>query len=506
MAIYFNPRPNFSSTPTYSSASENGATTATIQTSGQLARLPGGSPQWPSRQFGGGLPNQLGGYYQHQISNEALYQQQQHHQHQQQQQQQQHQHEASPSISDGLAHSNERLPHFVFSQSPSFMGMTSPFQNVLEGNLKIDLYHKPRGSKGTWVPIGANDQIRVTEGKGKRIKMIVHGEQELVKVGLQVGLLDLQSSGAKKSTNPGSPPTPGSSINNNTNSASTAPSPSTSSNGPSAMTGSSPSTHPNSSIQPSSITQSPSSFSLSSPSQSPSQSPLFSPSATTASLYSVSISVTPPSQNPAPELPAGNSTQLPAPDPQGLSVESVRVYRYPSMSQITMSALEFELKLARLSKKICIVISAQARDGGIYEARSVDFYAHNNGKHNNNSLSRQNSARKTPYSSPTMSGNSQDGVPTSPAGSDKKKYVRSMSSSALLSNNNNNKQRGASPPIPALPPIPLPATIDFSAGIPAPWNFGNHQSIGNSDGNGWGQQHAMYLSHPNLSSYVDDKH
>jgi hypothetical protein len=35
----------------------------------------------------------------------------------------------------------------------------------------LDLYHKPRGSKGIWVKVEYGEKIRVAKAKGKKLKM-----------------------------------------------------------------------------------------------------------------------------------------------------------------------------------------------------------------------------------------------------------------------------------------------------------------------------------------------
>ncbi|EFA75613.1 hypothetical protein PPL_11119 [Heterostelium album PN500] len=494
-------------------------------------------------------------------------------------------HELLPG--DRLAH----LPVYGSISPSSLVGIPSSFQHSFEGQIKIDLYHKPRGSKGTWMVINSGDQIRVTEGKGKRLKMIVHSEQELTKVGLQVALLDLQNANGSRrgssssssatsspsigSTTPGSPTSTTTTTthnnnnnNNNNNSNQIQPSPSSnmgqsttsSASSPSPTTTSSNSFHNLNGLNSSTTASpSPSSFSLSSPTQSPTQSPsqsnisplIINNPSSTVSPFSVSISVTPPSQNPAPVLPINHSSQLPQPDPQGLSVESVRVYRYPSMAQIPLSAIELELKLAKLSKRLCIVMAAQSKDGNNYEGRSVDFFAHNNGKHNANALNRQNSTRRGPYSSPTISGevgslsptqqhslnNSTGSSPISSSERAKKTKTppRSNSTNSLNTiaghSNNNSSSRGqlrtASPPAhhnnnnnnnnhtsgihqenhPPLPEIPIPPTaIDFSHN-PQWQTFQTHLS-GQID-QSWHDNLPLYQLQPPPPphpSFANDKH
>eukprot|EP01132_Coremiostelium_polycephalum_P002814 gene2814-3499_t len=477
-----------------------------------------------------------------------------------------------PAIHDVIPQ-EQKLPHLHFysqqstipahSGAPS-LAMTQPSASVFEG-IKIDLYHKPRGSKGTWMPIFNGDHIRVTEGKGKRLKMIVYCEQELYRVGLQVALLDLQETGTHSRRGSTS-----SSLNSSSSSSPSVTSTNSSSHSSSSSSSSSPSSLSNSStLSPpaqnglnssTNSSPSPSSFSLSSPS--PSHSPSNSPSQTTSPIisssaivpfsvpvnssispFSISISVTPPSPNPAPAIPTGPTSSLPAADPQGLTVESVRVYRYSPTAQVPVSTLEFELKLAKLSKRLCIVMAALSKEGRSYEGKTVEFFAHNNGKHNANSMVRNNMRRNTgPYQHPSPSSSQsspsitsyqqQDMVnpnlPISPlvnglsgssnsilnsptmggsgvvTGSPKGKPNRKLKAPTSPPNNN--------PPLPSLPPgiTPLPTPLDFqTTGHPQPpmhWHSFAHHPPPHIEGmNSWSSAENLPVYINSQHSYVEDK-
>jgi hypothetical protein len=43
----------------------------------------------------------------------------------------------------------------------------------------VSLYHRPRGSKGLWQLIGPGDKVRITTGKGKRLKLTIKSENVL---------------------------------------------------------------------------------------------------------------------------------------------------------------------------------------------------------------------------------------------------------------------------------------------------------------------------------------
>lgn len=40
-------------------------------------------------------------------------------------------------------------------------------------NLEVVILHRPRGASGLWQPVQENEGLRVTKGKGKKIKLVV---------------------------------------------------------------------------------------------------------------------------------------------------------------------------------------------------------------------------------------------------------------------------------------------------------------------------------------------
>jgi len=61
----------------------------------------------------------------------------------------------------------------------------------VESSQNVTLLHKPRGSKGIWQPVERASKIRVTKGKGKRLKLklgITYGQD----YDLQVFLIDIE--------------------------------------------------------------------------------------------------------------------------------------------------------------------------------------------------------------------------------------------------------------------------------------------------------------------------
>lgn len=93
---------------------------------------------------------------------------------------------SSPPVLE-LSHKND-LPNYITSQ-PNI-----PLQTAQ--SLEIILSHKPRGSKGIWQPVLAGDRLRVTKGKGKRLKLelttLVQCEYD--KNSLRLQLVDVEPS------------------------------------------------------------------------------------------------------------------------------------------------------------------------------------------------------------------------------------------------------------------------------------------------------------------------
>lgn len=65
------------------------------------------------------------------------------------------------------------------SPSHSSSSSSSSVEDRGKGKVNVILLHKPRGSKGVWHPIAQGDHIRVTKGKGKRLKLEVRSNVEL---------------------------------------------------------------------------------------------------------------------------------------------------------------------------------------------------------------------------------------------------------------------------------------------------------------------------------------
>lgn len=47
------------------------------------------------------------------------------------------------------------------------------YADVSTSNVLVKLFHKPRGMRGAWLEVNSDDRIRVTKGKGKRLRVQV---------------------------------------------------------------------------------------------------------------------------------------------------------------------------------------------------------------------------------------------------------------------------------------------------------------------------------------------
>jgi len=93
-----------------------------------------------------------------------------------------------PEINEISSHS-ESSPDFS-SSSP---------ESLNNGLCEVTLYHKPRGSQGIWQPVLNGEGLRVTKGKGKRLKMKIKGPEPFEKSSLEIGLVDLTDVSASPS-------------------------------------------------------------------------------------------------------------------------------------------------------------------------------------------------------------------------------------------------------------------------------------------------------------------
>jgi len=80
-------------------------------------------------------------------------------------------------------------------EPPSFLDHGSPLpappSNLPE--MKLTLYHKPRGSGGIWKPVAEGDAIRVTKDKGKKLRLRIECNFDFDWNELDVSLVDLVS-------------------------------------------------------------------------------------------------------------------------------------------------------------------------------------------------------------------------------------------------------------------------------------------------------------------------
>jgi len=104
--------------------------------------------------------------------------------------------------------SNEDYSNFSFETSfpPSPNGSSQcwqgnnvypislPLDNPFSGNLlEVILLHKPRGSQGIWRPVLRGSGLRVTKGKGKRLKLFIRCCESFEKKNVEVCMIDLIS-------------------------------------------------------------------------------------------------------------------------------------------------------------------------------------------------------------------------------------------------------------------------------------------------------------------------
>lgn len=99
----------------------------------------------------------------------------------------------NPESFDNLSYpleSNIILSENFFSDN--FLSNIPPLQTerTLESDFSVNLYHKPRGCKGIWQLIEYGNDIRVTKGKGKWLKLEISGKQEFKDQDLEVHLVD----------------------------------------------------------------------------------------------------------------------------------------------------------------------------------------------------------------------------------------------------------------------------------------------------------------------------
>ncbi|PRP84245.1 cell wall surface anchor family protein [Planoprotostelium fungivorum] len=82
------------------------------------------------------------------------------------------------------------------SSSPAsdFNNPTLPQTINNDSQLEVVLLHKPRGSQGIWQPVPPGAGLRVTKGKGKRLKLQIKSTQHIEKNNLEITMMDLMTS------------------------------------------------------------------------------------------------------------------------------------------------------------------------------------------------------------------------------------------------------------------------------------------------------------------------
>lgn len=69
--------------------------------------------------------------------------------------------------------------------------------------LDIQLLHKPRGSQGVWYPVKLAEGLRVTKGKGKRLKLKLRSNEPFDKGHIEIGLVDMTDQSSAVATKDG---------------------------------------------------------------------------------------------------------------------------------------------------------------------------------------------------------------------------------------------------------------------------------------------------------------
>jgi len=59
-------------------------------------------------------------------------------------------------------------------------------EEIKSKRIELTLYHRPRGSKGVWKIISEGDKVRVTTGKGKRLKLSINSSEQIPNLKLDV--------------------------------------------------------------------------------------------------------------------------------------------------------------------------------------------------------------------------------------------------------------------------------------------------------------------------------
>lgn len=93
----------------------------------------------------------------------------------------------SPQLSSSSPSPSGHSPTSSTATTTTAVTSLSSNQGLIQGSggagsapgISVVLLHKPRGSKGVWYPIAQGDHIRVTKGKGKRLKLEVKSSVDL---------------------------------------------------------------------------------------------------------------------------------------------------------------------------------------------------------------------------------------------------------------------------------------------------------------------------------------
>eukprot|EP01117_Protostelium_nocturnum_P017416 TRINITY_DN7089_c0_g1_i1.p1 TRINITY_DN7089_c0_g1~~TRINITY_DN7089_c0_g1_i1.p1 ORF type:complete len:608 (-),score=224.49 TRINITY_DN7089_c0_g1_i1:39-1862(-) len=108
----------------------------------------------------------------------------------------------SPHSDDSSSGTTSGTEPFESGSSPWSPDSTPPFSipldaskvaSLSEAKLEVILMHKPRGSQGIWQPVPPGAGLRVTKGKGKRLKIQIKSNIEFDKSRVDILMLDLMT-------------------------------------------------------------------------------------------------------------------------------------------------------------------------------------------------------------------------------------------------------------------------------------------------------------------------
>ena len=75
--------------------------------------------------------------------------------------------------------------------------MCSQLTTCLYPNSSVSIYHKVRGGKGEWKEVSLNENIRVTKGVGKKIRLLVRSPISFKQQDIRIQLVDISDVGGQ---------------------------------------------------------------------------------------------------------------------------------------------------------------------------------------------------------------------------------------------------------------------------------------------------------------------